>query len=96
MSGTTGQGIDTLKSRIAQRLADRAVSLASDTLALRPRHERAFHCASGNLKDAMETDQPELIAAAMRAALDDLSALAGDMTPDDVLGRIFATFCVGK
>ncbi len=32
----------------------------------------------------------------MRAALDELGALAGEMTPDDVLGRIFATFCVGK
>ena len=39
---------------------------------------------------------PQLVAAAMRAALDDLAALAGDITPDDVLGRIFSTFCVGK
>ncbi len=96
VSATAGQGIDTLKGRIAQSLADRVVSLASDALALGPRHERAFQCARRNLREAMELDQPELIAAAMRAALDDLSALAGDMTPDDVLGRIFATFCVGK
>jgi tRNA modification GTPase len=39
---------------------------------------------------------PELVASAMRAALDDLAALAGDITPDEVLGRVFATFCVGK
>jgi tRNA modification GTPase len=32
----------------------------------------------------------------MRSALDDLGSLAGDITPDDVLGRIFASFCVGK
>ncbi len=40
--------------------------------------------------------QPELTAASMRLALDQLSQLAGDITPDDVLGRIFSTFCVGK
>ena len=40
--------------------------------------------------------QPELTAASMRLALDQLSQLAGDITPDDVLGRIFSTFCIGK
>ena len=39
---------------------------------------------------------PDVVAAAMRDALDELGALAGHVTPDDVLGRIFATFCVGK
>ena len=29
-------------------------------------------------------------------ALDALSAVTGDITPDDVLGSIFANFCVGK
>jgi len=38
----------------------------------------------------------EWIAGAMRAALDELAALGGRMTPDDVIGRVFATFCVGK
>jgi len=32
----------------------------------------------------------------MRTALNALAALAGDISPDDVLGRVFATFCVGK
>ena len=37
-----------------------------------------------------------MIASAMRAALNQLAALAGDITPDEVLGRVFASFCVGK
>ncbi len=40
--------------------------------------------------------RPELVAATLRAALDDLGRLAGNVTPDDVLGRVFSTFCVGK
>jgi tRNA U34 5-carboxymethylaminomethyl modifying GTPase MnmE/TrmE len=31
-----------------------------------------------------------------QARPDDLGDIIGRVTPDDVLGRIFATFCVGK
>ena len=110
VSAKTGQGLDDLRRIIAQRLGSQAVSLAADTLALRPRHESALRAAHTHLTDAHrslaeERDgnhfppdllQPELTAASMRLALDQLSQLAGDITPDDVLGRIFSTFCVGK
>jgi len=32
----------------------------------------------------------------MRAALDALAGLGGQLTPDDVIGKVFATFCIGK
>ena len=106
MCALTGGGLDRLRDIIAEHLADRAVSLAADTLALRPRHEAALRSARRNLQDAIDLvepagcarilPQPELVAASLRLALDDLAALAGDISPDDVLGRIFSTFCVGK
>jgi tRNA modification GTPase len=106
VSAHAGHGLDDLRSAIAQRLTGRAVSLAADALALRPRHEAALRSAADHLAAAIELlrpmqddrilDQPELIAASLRAALNDLGELAGDITPDDVLGRVFATFCVGK
>lgn len=106
VSANTGAGLAKLRAAIAERLSDRAISLAADTAALRPRHEAALRSALDNLHEAIELVEPqrtqravihpELIASSMRAALDDLSALAGDITPDEVLGRIFATFCVGK
>ncbi len=102
----TDTGLDDLRHRIAERLADRAVSLSADTLALLPRHEAALRSAQRNLLDALDLvepirdqqtlSQPELVAASLRMALDELAGLAGDVTPDDILGRIFATFCVGK
>ncbi len=102
----TEADLDNLRHQIAERLADRAVSLAADTLALLPRHEAALQSAQRNLHDALALvepactkralPQPELVAAGLRMALDDLGGLAGDVTPDDILGRIFATFCVGK
>lgn len=106
VSAHTGEGLDQLRSMIALHLADRAVSLAADVFALTPRHEAALRSAHANISDACELvagmrddrslAEPELVAAAMRSALNDLAGLAGDITPDDVLGRVFATFCVGK
>ncbi|MFB3137802.1 MAG: tRNA modification GTPase [Phycisphaerales bacterium] len=120
VSAVTGAGLRELRALIAERLADRAVSLAADVLALHPRHEAAMRAAGQSLVEAIDLTEPslrakekgvqekgvgshfghlphpELIAAAMRLALDNLSELAGDITPDDVLGRIFASFCIGK
>ena len=110
LSAETGEGLDELRRIIAQRLSDHAVSLAADALGLRPRHEAALRAAHSHLTDARQSLtkkgdgslfpqdllQPELTAASMRLALNELSRLAGDITPDDVLGRIFSTFCVGK
>jgi tRNA modification GTPase len=106
VSAHTGDGLDVLRAAIARRLADRAVSLAADAMALQPRHEAALRSAARNLTEAIalvdwssgerHLPRPELVAATLRAALDDLGRLAGNVTPDDVLGRIFSTFCVGK
>jgi tRNA modification GTPase len=106
VSAQTGEGLHGVRRAIAQRLSDRAVSLAAGTLALQPRHESAMRSALASLNEAIALIAPlrdarslpnlELIAFVMRAALDQLASLAGDMTPDDILGRIFATFCVGK
>ncbi len=106
VSAVRGTGLGTLLDGIAGRLTGRAVSLAADALALQPRHEAALRSAQRNVTDAIDLvgpardqrqlTQPELVAAALRLALDDLAALAGDVTADDVLGRIFTTFCVGK
>jgi tRNA modification GTPase len=41
-------------------------------------------------------DAPELVAASLRTALDRLGEVAGAIPPDDVLGRLFAGFCIGK
>lgn len=102
----TGAGLDALRQRIAAALGDRAVSVAADLLALQPRHHAALHAALDRLRHARQLlagqrrhrvlSHVELIAGSLRLALDDLETLGGKMTPDDVLGRIFARFCIGK
>jgi len=105
LSAHTGLGIDSLKQAITLELASQAVSIHADLLALQPRHEQAINDAASALKQTQQRlstsapealDDIELLADSMRAALDALASLGGRLTPDEVIGRVFATFCVGK
>ncbi len=101
-----GQGLAELRRAIAAELADRSVSLSGDALALQPRHESALRQALDHLSatrsllsaqlDFAAISQVELVADALRGALDELAGLGGRISPDQVIGRVFATFCVGK
>ena len=46
--------------------------------------------------DADALADAELIGTVLRSAMDELAALGGQMSPDDILGRVFSTFCIGK
>lgn len=106
VSARTGQGLDALRAMIIQRLGDRSVSISAQMLTLQPRHEAALRQTQHHLHTARQIlahqrqdrtiKQIELIAAALRTALDEIAGLGGRMTPEDVLGRVFATFCIGK
>jgi len=105
-SAKTGQGLDELRALIVRRLGNRSVSVSGQMLALQPRHEAALRCAAEHLQSAEQqlANQPpqqaipqiELMAASLRQAIDELAGLGGQMTPDDILGQVFATFCIGK
>lgn len=94
-----GYNLAVLRRAIAdQAFAARAASLA----ALLPRHRRAITQTLEHL-DAARTLIPttgpapaELVALRLRTALDHLGELIGQISPDDIIGRVFATFCVGK
>ncbi|MEM6393205.1 MAG: GTPase [Planctomycetota bacterium] len=106
VSAHTNRNLDTLRHAIAHALRHRVSHSASDRLTLQPRHQQALAATRDTLQDALTAltparnrpslDTPELIALPLRDALDHLAALTGRMTPDDIIGRVFATFCVGK
>jgi tRNA modification GTPase len=96
-----GWRLDTLR----RALADLACGSRADSLAaLLPRHRRAMSMARESLalaaasvdRKAHALSSPELVAGHLRSALDALGELVGQISPDDVIGRVFATFCVGK
>ena len=106
VSAVTGQGLDALRRCIAECLRGRAVALSGQMLALQPRHAEALGHAAEQLdlargmlidqRSASTLSDMELLAEPIRAALDHLGALGGRVSPDEVIGRVFATFCVGK
>jgi tRNA modification GTPase len=96
VSAKTGLGLDHLRHRL-DALSFGAET--SSTIALNARHRLAIGTARASLSAAREqanTGGLELIALGLREALDSLSEILGTISPDDVLGRIFAKFCIGK
>lgn len=49
-----------------------------------------------HLSQECSVDCPAECAASLRIALDDIGSITGDIPPEDVLGRVFAGFCIGK
>ena len=98
VSAMTGQGLDELRAELDVLAFGRAAS--GQSLALNARHLVAIAEARASLARAREVAAtaagPELIALELRDALDALGRVLGKVTPDDVLGRVFATFCIGK
>ncbi|MFG0285622.1 MAG: GTPase [Phycisphaerales bacterium JB039] len=100
-----GCGLDELRRAIAEAISG-AGSRAGEALLLAPRRRRALARAAESLGEAIahaqeggapgSLAQPEVVAAAMRAALDALGELGRQITPDEVLGRVFRSFCIGK
>lgn len=99
VSSKTGDGIGELKE-----LALEAVSQEdggdSPMLITSSRHYEALLSAAGEISGCAarlsESGELELCAEHLRAALNALGQIAGETTPDDILGLVFGKFCVGK
>ena len=95
VSAKTGQGIDTLRKRLLEAAGWSATG--ESTFLARERHLRALEAARGHLETAAgQLDRPELFAEELRLAQEALGAITGAFTADDLLGEIFARFCIGK
>lgn len=85
---------------LRRAIADAASARAPDAALVAPRHQEALHRASQSLRDALDLldtgAAAELLAAELHIALDALGSITGRIAPDDVLGRVFAAFCIGK
>ena len=106
VSAHSGVGLDDLRRAIMQGIGNLGVSVSAQTMALQPRHQSALRQAAERLtaarrllagqRDTANIEAVELVADALRGGLDQLAALGGKMTADDIIGRVFATFCIGK
>lgn len=91
-----GHGLDVLRDRLDAIAFGR--SDAGATLAINARHVDAIGQARASIaRAALQLERgPEFVAFELRAAIDHLGGILGNVSPDDVLGRIFSSFCIGK
>jgi tRNA modification GTPase len=96
LSVLSGVGLDLLKTHL-HALAGWNAGITG-TFSARRRHLAALARAQRHLGVARaELDSAlELAAEELRGAQAALSELTGELTSDDLLGEIFATFCIGK
>ena len=98
LSAKTGHGIDDLIADLGEICG----GLASGAgLAIRERHAEALRAAKGNLSEALAkldglADMPDVVAEELRMACRALDRIVGRVDVEDVLGEIFASFCIGK
>lgn len=96
ISALTGAGFDALAARL-RGLA--GLDAAEPEFMARRRHLTALDAAAASLNQAAQCladGAGELLAEELRAAHDALGAITGRYTSDDLLGEIFASFCIGK
>jgi len=82
-------------------LTERVLALARPPLA--PSQSRCRHHVEAAIvalqrahEHVRENDPPELLALALREALDQVGEMAGAVYTNDLLDRIFSRFCIGK
>lgn len=85
-----------LRSTLEERIID-ALAGAEPPAATRLRHQELLSEAADRLRHALGQDEHlELAAEDVRLAARALDRITGRIDPEQVLGRIFATFCIGK
>jgi tRNA modification GTPase len=95
VSAKTGQGIEQLRRTILQ--AAGWSSTGEPVFLARERHLRALEQARGHLDAAArESRRWEFFAEELRLAHAALGSITGEFSTDDLLGEIFARFCIGK
>ena len=101
VSAVTGEGLDGLRRAVAERVFADRIALADLEPALtRARHrtalERARAALAGALEQSRGSGDAVLVAHHVREATIALDELVGAVDVEDVLDRVFASFCVGK
>ncbi len=99
LSAASGQGMAELHARLRAIAGAGLGDGNQGEFSARLRHVQAIKLAADHLAAAeaqLRHDQLELAGEELRLAHHALGEITGRMTPDDLLGRIFSSFCIGK
>lgn len=97
LSAATGDGLDALAGVLREKAG---LNSGESEFTARRRHLEALDRAAEALESGRRQLQThaagELVAEDLRNAHDALGTITGTFTSDDLLGEIFASFCIGK
>lgn len=98
LSAATGDGVDLLRAHLKECMG--FVGADAGTMSARRRHLDALARAERHLHEAatqlVDHRAGELMAEELRQAQQALGEITGEFTSDDLLGKIFSSFCIGK
>lgn len=100
ISCTTGDGLDALVEILARAAGHHAIEGTDSPAAINARHQSCLQRAQPCLRAAVDGLQqelaPELVAIELRAALESIGEVIGQADTEEILGKIFSSFCIGK
>ncbi len=100
ISCKTGVGIDELKARLAHYINVGMPDLTSGIIVTSARHHQKLTESLKHLRSARKKidqgETPELTAFDLRQAVGCIDEITGKVYNEDILGRIFSKFCIGK
>ena len=99
ISAKTGEGVEVLKKQLLG-LVQMGKLHNNDTIITNARHYDALRQALDNIQKVQNGLQTglsgDLLAIDIREALHHFGRITGEISTDDLLGNIFANFCIGK
>ncbi len=99
LSAENGEGMETLHEAIF-KAAVHGKEASGGLIITRARHRDILHkgivAVNASIQGIIGDASPEFISIDLRAALNSISDIVGETTPDDILDRIFSEFCIGK
>ena len=95
-----GEGIEILKTAVVEKILGSGFDRTAELVAINARHQDCLEKARQSCAAARQMledfGEPEFVALHLREALDHVGDITGKTDVEEILGEIFASFCVGK
>ncbi|MCY3986142.1 MAG: tRNA uridine-5-carboxymethylaminomethyl(34) synthesis GTPase MnmE [Candidatus Dadabacteria bacterium] len=100
-SALTKKGIEHLRQAIFDTLAGSSLGTdASEPMLTNLRHKKSIEKAREHLRIFLKllsrNEYPEILSIELRNSMNSLGQVTGEVSTEDLLGRIFSRFCIGK
>jgi tRNA modification GTPase len=99
LSAVTGDGVESFIARIADLARGQSKDGGESVILTRARHREAVAEALESIDSALQNGHGlgvELLAEDLRMAARAIGRITGHVGVEDILDRLFSTFCIGK